>query len=199
MGMNPSVFHNGMKNYDTQSMPWVSNNFSHGMPDMSSHFPSSVLSPYMNPSCGSRGMMPPSSPSPFDGSHIHQTTLMVRGWNIPSYESTFPRASAQMGSHSTYYTSSTYPSSAMSVPMNTFPMVDLRLSSGVSSGGSYFYSMGNPLHEVSSSRGNIYHHMSNPYHVTFYSQAASSVLMSLHPFMNQYGGGYYPARQGHGV
>jgi hypothetical protein len=40
MGMNPFVFHNGMKNYDTQSMPWVSNHFSHGIPYMSFHFPS---------------------------------------------------------------------------------------------------------------------------------------------------------------
>jgi hypothetical protein len=25
MGMNMFVFHNGMQNYDTQSIPWVSN------------------------------------------------------------------------------------------------------------------------------------------------------------------------------
>jgi hypothetical protein len=199
MGTNPSAFHNGMQNYDTQSMPWVSNHFSHGMPDMSSHFPSSVSSPYVNPSFGSGGMMPPYSPSSFGGSHIPQTTLTVGGWNLPSYESTFPGASAQMGGHSTYYTPSTYPSSAMSVPTNDFPMEDLHLSSGVSSRGSYFYSMGNPLHEVPSSGGNIYPHMSNPCHVTFSSQAASSVSMPLQPFMNQYGGGYYPTGQGHGV
>jgi hypothetical protein len=87
----------------------------------------------------------------------------------------------------------------MLVPMNTFPMADLRLSSGFSSGGSYFYSMGNPPHEVHSPEGNIYPHMSNPCHVAFSSQAASSVLMPLQPFTNQYGGGYYPAEQGQGV
>jgi hypothetical protein len=80
----------------------------------------------------------------------------------------------------------------MSIPTNTFPMADLCLSSGVSSGGSYFYSMGNPPHEVPSPGGNIYPHVSNPCHVAFSSQAASSVSMPLQPFMNQYGGGYCP-------
>jgi hypothetical protein len=100
--------------------------------------------------------------------------------------------SAQQCDYSTYYTPSTYPSSSMSVPTKTFPMADLRLSSGVSSGGSYFYSMGNPPHEVPSPGGKIYPHMSNPCHVAFSSQVASSVSMPLQPFMNQYGGRYYP-------
>jgi hypothetical protein len=98
---------------------------------------------------------------------------------------------AQLINHSTCYTPSTYPSSSMLVPTNTFPMADLRFPSGVSSGGNYFYSMCNPHHEVPSSGGNIYHHMSNPCHVAFSSQVASSVSMPLQPFMNQYGGGYY--------
>jgi hypothetical protein len=91
---------------------------------------------------------------------------------------------------------STYPSPTMSVPTNIFPMADLHLSSGVSSGGIYFYSMGNPPHEVSLSRGNIYPQMSNPCHVTFSSQASSLVSIPLQPFMNQYGGGYYPVGKG---
>jgi hypothetical protein len=203
MGMNPFVFPSGTQNHDTQSIPWASNHFSLDMPDMSSHFPSSVSPSYVNPSFGSGGMMPPFSPFSFDGSHIPQPTLTVGGWNLPSHRSnpsfTFPGESAQMGGHSTYYTPSIYPSSAMPVPTNAFPMEDLHLSSGVSSGGSQFYSMGNPLHEVPSSGGNIYPHMSNPCHVAFSSQAASSVSMPLHPFMNQFGGGYYPVGQGHGV
>jgi hypothetical protein len=104
-----------------------------------------------------------------------------------------------MGVHSTYYTPSIYPFPTMSIPMNAFPMAELCLSSGVSSKGSHFYSMGNPLHEVPSSGSTIYPHLSNPYHVTFSSQVASSVVMPLQPFMNQYGGGYYPVRHGHGV
>jgi hypothetical protein len=104
-----------------------------------------------------------------------------------------------MGGSSTYYISSIYPSSAMLVPTNTFLMEDLLLSSSVSSRGSQYYSMGNPLHGAPLSRGNIYPHPSNPHHVAFSFQAASSVMMPLKPFMNQFGGGYYPSGHGHGV
>jgi hypothetical protein len=88
MGMNPSTFYNGMQNYGTQSMYWVSNHFYLGMYDLSSHLPSFVSPPYVNTSFGSGGMMPPSYPSPFGGSHILQTPLMVGSWNLPPYEST---------------------------------------------------------------------------------------------------------------
>jgi hypothetical protein len=150
MGMNPFLFPSGRPNHDTEPIAWASNIFSHGMSDMSLHFPSSVSSPYVNLSFGSGGMMPPYSPFLFGGSHIPQPNFRVGGWNLPSYGSnpsfTFPGESAQMGGHSIYYMSSIYPSSAMPVPTNSFPMVNLRLSFGVSSGGSQFYSMGNPLH-----------------------------------------------------
>jgi hypothetical protein len=184
MGENPSAFYYGMKNYNTQSMPWVSDHFSHGMSDMSSHLPSFVSPPYENTRFGSGGMMPPSYPSLFSGIHILQTPLTVGGWNLPSYESTMRELSAQLRNHSTCYTSSTYPSSAMSVPMNTFPMADLCLPFGVSSRRSYFCSMGNLLHEVPSSGGNIYPHVSDPCHIALSSQVASSVSMPLKPFMN---------------
>jgi hypothetical protein len=135
VGGNPSDFYNGIKNYGTQSTPWVSNHFSHGMSDMSSHFPSSILPPYENTSFGYGGMMPPSYPSLFSGIHILKTPITVGGWNIPSYKSTMREVSAQLSNPSTSYTLSTYPSSAMSVPMNTFSMIDLYLPSGVSSRG----------------------------------------------------------------
>jgi hypothetical protein len=106
------------------------------MIDMSSHFPSSILSSYVNPSFGSCGMMPPYSPFSFGGIHIPQPTLTVGGCNIPSSRPnpsfTFPKLSAQMGGPSTYYISSIYPSSAMLVPRNIFLMVDLLFSYGVS-------------------------------------------------------------------
>jgi hypothetical protein len=185
MGMDPSTSHYGMQNYNTQSTPWVSNHFSHGILDMSSHLPSSVSSPYVNTSLGSGGMMRPSYPSPLCGSHILQTPLTVGGWNLLSYKSFMREVSAQLRNHSTCYTPSSYPSSTMMVPTNTFPMVDPHLPFGVSSGGSYFYSMGNPPHKVPSSGGNIYPRMSNPCHATFSSQAASSVSIPLQTFMNQ--------------
>jgi hypothetical protein len=69
MGMNPSAFHKGMQNYDTQSMPWVS---SHSPIDMSSPLKSSPWSTYMNPSIGSGGTMAPMPTSSFDMSHVPQ-------------------------------------------------------------------------------------------------------------------------------
>jgi hypothetical protein len=172
MGTNPSKFNNGMHNYDTQSMPWVSNNFSLGMPNMPSPFPSSPLSAYMNPSFGSGGTMTPLSTYSFDMSHVPQPTLIVGGWNIPSYRSNpshvFSGASAQMGGYSTYYTPSMYPSSTMPVPTNTFPMVGPHMSSVISYRGNHFYGMGYPLHGTPSHGGNIYPHLTNPYH-TFVS------------------------------
>jgi hypothetical protein len=73
-----------------------------------------------------------------------------------------------------------------------FIMMNPSLSYGVSSRGSQFYSMGNPLHKVHSFGGNAYSHVSNPYNVALSSQETS--LMPLYPFINQLGGGHYPTR-----
>jgi hypothetical protein len=169
--MNPFVFLSGTPNHDTQPIPWASNPFSFGMLDISSHFPSFVSSSYVNPSFRSWGMMPPYSPFSFGGSHIPQPTLTVGVWNPPSsgpnLSFAFPGSSAQMGGPSTYYIMPIYPSSARSVPMKNFITANLLLSFGVSSRGSQFYSMGNPLQGVLSFGGNIYPHLRNPCHVTF--------------------------------
>jgi hypothetical protein len=105
-------------------MPWASNPFSFGMPDMTSHLSSSVSSSYVNPSFGSGGMMPPYTPFSFGGGHIPQPTPMVGGWNPPSSgpnpSFTFPGWSAQMGGPSTSYIPSIYPSSTMLVPTTLF-------------------------------------------------------------------------------
>jgi len=85
--MNLSMFHNGMNNYDTRSMPWVSNNFPLDMPKIPSPFPSSPSPSYMNPSFGSGGKMALLSTSSFDMNHIPQSTLIVGGLNIPYYGS----------------------------------------------------------------------------------------------------------------
>jgi hypothetical protein len=103
-----------------------------------------------------------------------------------------------MGSPFTSYILSVTPST-IPIPTNDFIMEKIPLTSGVSSGGSQYYSMGNPPHEVPFFWGNIYPHMSNPYYVAFSLQVASSTMIPLQPFMNQLGGGYYPTRQGHGV
>jgi hypothetical protein len=62
MGTNLFVFPSGMLNHDIQPITWASNHFSLGMLEISSHFPSSVSFPYVNPSFGSGGMMSPYSP-----------------------------------------------------------------------------------------------------------------------------------------
>jgi len=114
MGMNPFVFSSGRIDHDTQSIPWASNHLSRDILDMSSHFPSSASPSYVNTSFGSGGMMLPYSTFSFDGSHVHQLTLIVGGWNLTSHRPNpsfaFPGESSQMGNHSTYYTSSIYPS-----------------------------------------------------------------------------------------
>jgi hypothetical protein len=104
-----------------------------------------------------------------------------------------------MGGPSTYYISSIYPFPTMSIPTNYFLMVDLFFSSSVSSRGIQIYSMGNPLHGVPSSGGNIYSHLRNSCHVSFSLQEASSMMIPLQPFMNQFGGGYHIVGHGHGV
>jgi hypothetical protein len=156
-------------------MPSATNPFSFGMPDMTSHFSSSVSSSHVNPSFGSRGMTPPYTPFSFGGGHIPQPNPMVGGWNPPSYgpnpSYTFLGSSAQMGGPSTSYIPSIHPSSSMLVPTNYFLMENLPLTSGVSSRGVIFIVWETPYMEVPSSGGNIYPHMSNPYHVTFSSQA----------------------------
>jgi hypothetical protein len=152
MGTNLSMFHNGMQNYDTQSMPWVSNHFPLDMPNMPSPFPSSPSPAYMNPGFGSGGTMASTLyMSSFDRSHIPQPTLTVGGWNLPSYGSNpgfiLPGESSQMGGYSTYYTPSVYPSSAMPVPTNTLPMAGLHLSSGISYEGIGFMVWDTPFTE----------------------------------------------------
>jgi hypothetical protein len=74
-------------------------------------------------------LMPTSS---FDMLHVPQPTFMVGGWNLPSYRSSpsyaLSEANTQIGSYSTYYTPSVHPSSSMSVPSNTFLMMDPHVS-----------------------------------------------------------------------
>jgi hypothetical protein len=162
MGMNLSTLPNGTQNYDTQSMTWVSNHFSIDMPNVPSPFPSSPCPTYMNPCFGFGGTMAPPSTFSFDRSHVPQPTLIMGGWNLPSYGSrpshVFSVAHTQMVGYSTYCTSSMYPSSAMPIPMNTFPMEGSHISSGISYEGNQFYGSGYPLHETLSHGGNIYPH-----------------------------------------
>jgi hypothetical protein len=166
MGANPSTFYKCMQSYGTQSAPWGS---SHFPVDMSSPFQTSPSSTYMNPSNGSRGTMALMPTSSFYMSHVPQPTFTVGGWNLPSYRSSpiyaLSGANTQMGSYSTYHTPSLYPSSAMTVPLNTFPMESPTISPSLSYGENQFYGSGYPLHGTPSQGGNIYPHLNDPYHI----------------------------------
>jgi hypothetical protein len=219
MGTNPSAFHNGMHNYDAQSMPQVSNHFPIDMPNVPSPFPSSPSPTYMNPNIGSEGTMAPPSKSSFDMSHdplnmpiltsggtmaqlyafsfekslFPQPTLAMGGWNLPSYGSSpshvYSGANTNMGDYSTYYIPSMYPSFAMPVPTNTFPMVGPHVSLGFSYRGNQFYGSGYPLHGIPSHGGNLYPHLNNPYHTSISSETSTSVMMPVQTSMDQLGGG----------
>jgi hypothetical protein len=107
MRTNPFVFPGGSPDHSTQSMPWASNPFSFGMPDMTSHLSSSVSMANVNPSFGSGGTTPPYVPFSFGGGHIPQVTPTVGGWNPPSSgpnpSFNAPGWSAQMGGQFTSY------------------------------------------------------------------------------------------------
>ena len=104
MGAHPSVFYNGMHDYNAQSAPWVSSHFS---VDMFSHMQPPTWSTYMNPSIGLGGTITPMPTSSFDMSHVP-----MGGWNLPPYGSNPSYAllgsSAQMGA---YYIRKTGPRS----------------------------------------------------------------------------------------
>jgi hypothetical protein len=122
MGMNPPIYYNNMKNFGTQSTPWVPSDYPIGIP---SHLQSSPWSTYMNPSIGYVGTMCPMPASSFDMSHVPQLPFTMGGWNFPSYRSNpsyaLSGANTQTSAYYTYYTSSMYPLSTMLVPLNTFP------------------------------------------------------------------------------
>jgi len=184
MRNNHFIFPGSSSDHNIQSIPEASNPFSFGMPDMNSHWSSSVSMANVNHSFGSGGTPPPYVPFVFGGGHIPQPIPMVRGWNIPSSKPNpsfnAPGWSAQMGGQFTSYIPFVIPSSSTSIPTNNFIMANITLTSSVSSGGAQFYSMGNPQHKVPSSGGNIY----NSYHVAFSSKAASIGMVPLQPFMN---------------
>jgi hypothetical protein len=77
----------------------------------------------------------------------------------------------------------------MLILKNSFIMANPPLSFGVPSGGSHFHTMGNP-HPISPSAGG---NICNPHYVV------SMGMVPIQNFMNQFGGGYYPTGQGHGI
>jgi hypothetical protein len=77
----------------------------------------------------------------------------------------------------------------MSILTNIFGMMNTPLSSRFLPGGSQFKAMGNPQRGATSAGRNVY----NPHYTV------PTGMVSMQPLMNQFGGGYYSTRQGHGV
>jgi hypothetical protein len=63
------------------------------------------------------------------------------------------------------------------------------LSSGFPPGGGQFHTLGNPQPGATPTGGNIY----NPHH------NIPTGMVPIQPLMNQFGGGFYNSRQGHGA
>jgi hypothetical protein len=193
MGTDPFSFYNGVQNYNTQSTPWVSSNFSI---DMSSLMQSSPWSTYTNPSMGSEGIMASMPTSSFD-----MSLVPMGGWNLPPFEShvnyALPGASAQIGSFPTYYAPPTHLSPTMSIPSKNISMTGPHMSSGISYGENQFYGSGYPIYETPSQGGNIYHHLNNSYPTSIPSQAL--VMMLVQTSSEHFSAIYHPSGQGQGV
>jgi hypothetical protein len=146
-----------------------------------------------NPSFGPGGMAPPHTPLSFGGCNIPQTNPIVGGQPlIPSRSNPSPNTpgwSTQLGGQATSYIPSFPPSSSMSIIKKTFVMTNPPLSSEVPLRGSQFHTMGNPQLGIALAGGNVY----NPHY------AAPTAMVPIKPLMNQFGGGYNPTEQSHGI
>jgi hypothetical protein len=93
------------------------------------------------------------------------------------------------GRQATSYIPSFPPSSSMLIMTNTFVMMNPLVSSRFPPRGSQSHDMGNPHPRATPVGGNVY----NPHYVV------PTSMVPIQPLMNQFGGGYYHTRQGHGV
>jgi hypothetical protein len=179
--MDPSIFYNGMQNYNAQSTPWVSSQFPIDIPPPMQPSPRPT---YMNPSIGPEGTMALMRTASFDMSHVP-----MGGWNLPPYGSNtryaLSEASTQMGAYPTYYTPPMYLWSTMSVPSNTFSMTGPQLPLGLSYGENQFYGSGYPLYGTPSQGGNIYPHSNNLCPTPVSSQ--TSMTMPIQTSSNHFG------------
>jgi hypothetical protein len=176
----------GTPEYDSHSIPLVSNPFSFGMPNMESQLSSSIPVTNENPSFEFGGMAPPHAPLSFARGHIPQMNPTNGGQPPFSSESNpslkDPGWSTQLGGHVILHIYSFPPPLSMSIPTNKFVMTNPSLSSVVPPGGSQFRSMGNPQHGTPPAGGNIY----NPHYVSPIG------MVPIQPIMNHFGGVYYP-------
>jgi hypothetical protein len=191
--MNPfwSIF--GTLRYNTQSIPSVSNPFSFGMSNMTSHIFYSILVNNANPSIRLGGMSPLHIPLLFGGTHIPQRIHMV-GIQPPFHPGSNPSLNAPRWSNQSSvkvdaYVPSFTPTSSTPIPTNTFGMTNPPLSSGFPLGGGQFHTLGNPQPGATLAGGNIYNlHYKIP-----------TGMVPNQPLMNMFVGGFYNPGQGNGA
>jgi hypothetical protein len=110
------------------------------------------------------------------------------GWNPPSFgpnpNSNFQGWTGHMGSVSTPYISSVYPSSTITFLVNSYFMENPPPTYYITLRWDQFSNIRNPLHKVNSLGGSGYPHMDNPYHITFSSQAFPYGMKPSQPFIS---------------
>jgi hypothetical protein len=186
--------------YNVQSIPMASSPFSYGMPNFTSQFSTAIPAVGPNASLGLGGTTPPYTPFPFGGSHIPQmnpnlgsvpflnpgSNPSTAGWNNP--------AGGQVPPY--------IPISSVSIPTNTFGMMNPLQSSGFPPGGGQSYTLGNPQPGSNPVGGNFQNPQlgSNPAGGNFHNpyQNIPAGMMPNPSYTNHPRGGPYNSGQGFG-
>jgi hypothetical protein len=167
--------------------------FSYGMPNFTSQFSSSIPTSNHNPSIGLGGMAPPHIPHLFGAANIPQKTPTVgiqppfhpvsnHSHHVPGWRN---QLGEQVVSYDPYFT----PTSSTLISTKMFNMKNLPLSSGFPPRGGQFHNFCNPQHGDTLVGGNVY----NPHH------NIPTGMVPNQPLVNQFGGGVFKPRQGHGA
>jgi hypothetical protein len=153
------------------------------MPNCTSQFSKSLPDTRPNASIGLGGTKPPYTPFLFGGSQIPQTTPNMEG--IPSFNPGSNPLSFGWRNQPGRQASAQVPSytltSSVSIPTNTFGMMNPPISIGITPGGGQFHNLGNPQPRSNPAGGNFF----NPH------QNIPTGMMPNQPLMNQPVGGYY--------
>jgi hypothetical protein len=207
MATNPFGSLRHSPSYNVQSILMASSPFSYGMLNFTSQFSTSIPVVGLNTSIGLRSTTPPHTPFSFGGTHVPQTTPAVGGF--PPFNpgsNHVPNASGwsnQPGRQAIAYGMSFTPTSYVPIPANTFGMTNPHVSTGFTSGGGHFHTLGNPQLGATSAGGRFYNPQprATPARRSFCNphQNISTGMVPNKPLMNQFGGGSYNPVQGHGA
>jgi hypothetical protein len=186
--------------YNVQTIPMASSPFSYGIPNFTSYFSTAIQAAGHNASLGLGGTTPPYTPSLFSGSHIPQanpnvgtipilkprSNACMDGWNNPASGQVLPYI----------------PIPLVSIPNNSFGMMNQLQSSKFPPGGGQYYTLGTPQPRSNPFRGSFNNPQlgSNPTGGNFHNpyQNIPAGMMPNPYFTNHPGGGSYNFRQGFG-